>query len=136
MKELISWSDKLSVTIDSVDEQHKELVRMVNELNAAMGVGQADAVIGEILKDLISYTTTHFAHEEKLMRTHNYQGYEKHQMEHADLVDKVSDLNKKLETGKSRINIEVMMFLKKWLTSHIQDSDKEMGLYLSTKKVA
>jgi hemerythrin len=136
MKELISWTDKLSVTVGSIDQQHKQLVQMVNELNAAIGEGKADAVIGDILKRLINYTASHFAHEENLMRSHSYPGYDKHHKEHETLVAKVLDLQKKFESGQARMNIEVMMFLKNWLTNHIQVSDKALGAYLSTKKVA
>jgi len=136
MKDLFSWSDKLSVTVDSIDEQHKELVRMVNELNAAMGEGRANDVIGKILKDLIAYTVTHFKHEETLMNTHAYPGFAKHKKEHENLVEKVLALQSKFEAGQARMNIEVMLFLKNWLTAHIQGTDKELGVFLSSTQAA
>ncbi len=136
MKELISWSDKLSVTIDSIDDQHKELVRMVNDLNAAMGDGRANDVMGKILKDLINYTVTHFQHEETLMTKHAYPGFAKHKKEHENLVEKVLALQGKFEAGEARMTIEVMMFLKNWLTAHIQGTDKELGVFLSSRQAA
>ena len=136
MQELIPWSDKLSVSVNSVDEQHKELVRMLNELNAALDSGQAGTVIGRILRGLIHYTASHFAHEEDLMRRQGYPGYQKHRKEHQRLVARVFDLQAQFDTGRADINTEVLNFLKQWLTEHIQGSDKEMGMYLSANKVA
>lgn len=136
MTDLITWSDKLSVSIDSVDNQHKHLVDMVNELNAAMSTASGNEVMGDILKRLINYTATHFQHEENLMQKHGYPGYAEHKRQHDELVEKVMDLQKKFENGNARMTIEVMMFLKNWLTEHIQGSDAEMGRFLATKQVA
>ena len=36
MSELIAWDDSLSVGIDEIDEQHKVLVRLLNDLDRAI----------------------------------------------------------------------------------------------------
>ena len=38
----IAWDDKLMTGIKSVDDQHKNLVEMVNELHDAMSVGKRE----------------------------------------------------------------------------------------------
>ena len=132
MPDLITWSDKLSVSNDAIDDQHQQLVKMVNDLNNAMGSGTADTAIAGILDGLIRYTTTHFKHEETLMQRHNYPDYPKHKAEHDKFVAKVTDLQTKFAAGQARVTIEVMMFLKNWLTSHIQNTDKKLGAFLAT----
>lgn len=52
--------------------QHKKLVSMVNEMYQAMSQGKGNDVVGKVLNDLIAYTRTHFAAEEKLMQTNGY----------------------------------------------------------------
>lgn len=138
MANLITWSDKLSVSVNSIDNQHKELVNMINDLSNAVtaGSGKGNEIIGDILKRLINYTASHFKHEESLMRTHNYPDFAKHKQEHDHLVKKVLDLQQKFESGNARMTIEVMMFLKNWLTKHIQGTDTKLGQFLSEKKVA
>lgn len=58
---LMSWSDNLSVNIKEIDEQHKKLVGMVNDLHDAMKMGKGNDVTGKILTGLIQYVGTHFA---------------------------------------------------------------------------
>jgi hemerythrin-like metal-binding protein len=135
MPDLISWSDKLSVSVGSIDGQHQQLVKMLNDLNNAMGSGAADSIMGEILDGLISYTATHFKHEESLMQTHKYPKFAEHKKLHDDFVAKVVDTQKKFNEGQARVTIEVMMFLKNWLTTHIQRTDKELGDFLVSKSV-
>ena len=132
MPDLISWSDKLSVSVGSIDSQHQELVKMLNDLNNAMGSGAADAVMGDILDGLIAYTATHFKHEEGLMQKHQYPKFAEHKKMHDDFVAKVVDTQQKFNAGQARVTIEVMMFLKNWLTTHIQRTDKELGAFLGS----
>lgn len=136
MADLITWSEKLSVSVDSVDSQHKRLVTMVNELNAAMASAAGNEILEDILERLVDYTATHFRYEEELMKKHGFPGYDAHKRKHDDLVEKVLDLQKKFKSGNARMTIEVMMFLKNWLTQHIQGTDAEMGRFLATSQVA
>ena len=57
---LMTWNDSFSVGVKAMDEQHKGLVRTLNELHAAMMSGQAKAVSGDLLKTLAKYTRDHF----------------------------------------------------------------------------
>ncbi len=75
---LMQWNDSLSVNIKEVDDQHKKLVAIINELHDAMRAGSGNAVLGNIFSKLTQYVASHFATEEKLMSTHNYPGYLAH----------------------------------------------------------
>ena len=55
---LVTWSDKLSVGVKAIDEQHTVLFDTINELHAAMMKGQARAVAGQILNKLCSTRAT------------------------------------------------------------------------------
>jgi hemerythrin len=57
---LITWNDSLSVKVAEIDEQHKKLIAMINELNDAMRLGKGKDVLGKIVNGLVTYTTTHF----------------------------------------------------------------------------
>jgi hemerythrin len=49
----IDWTEKLSVGIDIIDEQHKVLFKIINDLHDAMKAGQSKLVIKEVLERLI-----------------------------------------------------------------------------------
>lgn len=124
MSAFVQWTNDLSVGIEEIDEQHKVLAGLVNEMHEAIQRHQAHDVVRGILDRLASYTQTHFVVEESLMRILNYPDYETHKTEHDNLIDQVTELQKKLDAGKASINFELMHFLKVWLTKHIMESDK------------
>lgn len=132
---LMNWSDKLSVNIREIDEQHKKLVTMVNELHEAMSSGKGKEVIGKILTGLVQYVASHFATEERFMKTHSFPGYLAHKAEHDKLTKKALELQQQFQEGKPVITVEVMGFLKDWLSSHILGTDKNYAPYLNGKGV-
>ena len=57
------WTPDLDTGIGQVDEQHKILVRCLNELYEA-NQNKDTAAEGRIIGDLIRYTVEHFTDEE------------------------------------------------------------------------
>lgn len=133
---LITWSDTLSVKVKQFDDQHKKLVDMVNQLFDAMKTGKGNQVMGDILKQLIAYTQTHFAAEERLLKQYAYPDFEAHKKEHNALVIQVLDLQKQFQEGKPVLTQNIMTFLRDWLSKHIQGDDKKYGVFLNGKGVA
>lgn len=122
---LINWDDKLSVKVKEIDDQHKKLIGMVNDLHDAMIKGSSKDIIGKILSEMTAYTVTHFATEEKYMVKFGYTGYMEHKTEHKNFVVKATDLKAKFDSGKMMLSVEIMNFLKDWLSKHILGTDKK-----------
>ncbi len=127
MKELIVWGPGLETGIVVIDQDHRKLVGMLNRLNAAMAEGHAKDVLAQLLNELVQYTVVHFQHEEQLMAKHQYAGTAGHASEHRKLVATVSDFKNKLALGQAMISIELMKFLRGWLTDHIMGADKRLA---------
>jgi hemerythrin len=132
---LMNWTNDFSVNIKEIDEQHKKLMAMINDLHAAMLAGKAKEAIGPILNGLIDYTKTHFAMEEQLMTKHQYTGYLSHKAAHDALTKQVMDLKTKFSEGKALVTMDIMTFLKDWLTKHIQETDKKYGPFFNGKGI-
>ncbi|QQS35452.1 MAG: bacteriohemerythrin [Ignavibacteriales bacterium] len=132
---LITWSEKYSVNIQSIDTQHKKLAELVNQLHSALAEGKAKEVLSKILSELVSYTKTHFAYEEKLLQQEKFPGYLAHKMEHDSLTQKVLSFQKEFQAGKSAFSVELMNFLKDWLINHIVGSDKKYTQHLKSKNI-
>jgi hemerythrin len=130
---LIQWSDEYSVQVAEIDQQHKKLVDLINELHQAMKEARGREVIGKILADLISYTKFHFSAEEKLMKNKNYPDFQNHKIEHENLTQKVLSFQEQYMDGKLSLPVEVIQFLKDWLLKHIKGSDKKYTPYLLEK---
>lgn len=130
----LDWKDSLSVGIKEIDDEHRELVNMVNDLHSAMSTGKGKDALGGVLDRLINYTVSHFAHEEELMRKYSYPDSFKHTNEHRQLTKTAVDVQTKFKSGQTiGLSIEVMDFLRNWLTTHIQDVDTRFGAFLQTK---
>ena len=92
---IINWSQNLSVGINSIDEQHKKLVGMVNKLYDAMKEGKAKDILGNLLTELVSYTDSHFKTEEQLFNKYRYAETTAHKSEHDKLRNEVISLKNK-----------------------------------------
>lgn len=135
MRKLVEWTDELSVGVQEIDEQHKVLVGLLNRFHEAVVTGRDHEAIKSVLKELADYTIIHFSVEESLMRIFNYPDYENHKHHHAELAKQVTDLQSKVENEKAEVSMEVLNFLRHWLTHHILGDDKKYGPYLVERGV-
>ncbi len=119
------WTDKYSVGIQQVDEQHKRLVEMVNDLYEAMKAGRGNEVLGTVFNNLLAYTRTHFAEEEELMQQCGFPGFSAHKQLHDRLTKQVLDLGEQFRGGSNSLTVPVASFLKDWLVDHIQGTDRK-----------
>ncbi len=122
---IIKWEDKMSVKVKEIDEQHKKLVNMINELHEAMLERKSKEALGKIIDGLIEYTDIHFKTEEKYFDKFGYPEADAHKKEHQDFVKKVVDFKKGYDEGKLLLSLDVMNFLKDWLVNHIMGSDQK-----------
>lgn len=133
---LMSWSDKLSVGVQQLDDDHKKLVSMLNELHDGLLAGHGKESLGHVLDGLVAYTKTHFAHEEALFAKTHYPMAAWHKKEHDDLTKTVLDVQARFKgSANLTLTLDVMKFLKDWLFNHIQGSDKKYAPHLHTQGV-
>lgn len=132
---LLVWGPNLRVGITLIDQQHERLVALINALNDTMGAGKSRSVLAGILDELISYTNTHFASEEDLMRQHAYGDAPSHKSEHSQLLAKVADFKQQFDSGNTKIAGSLLTFLCDWLSEHILGTDMRFGRTLLEKGV-
>jgi methyl-accepting chemotaxis protein len=125
----IQWTEAFSVGNRKIDEQHKRLVKLVNDMYEAMRQGKANAAITPILDELVQYTVRHFADEESMLKLYKYPGLVDHQKLHAELIRQVTELKGEFDRGLP-VGTKVFNFLKGWLINHIQQQDKQYSEYL------
>ena len=125
-----SWSDNLSVGVKASDDDHKKLIEMLNRLYEGMKNRQGKEVVGKVLDDLVSYTKYHFAREEEFFAKTGYPDVE-HKKEHKELVKQAEELQSRYKNGEAALSIETLDFLKDWLNTHIQGTDKKYSGHLN-----
>jgi len=120
----IKWTDELSVKIDSIDEQHKKLVQLINEFYRNIATQSSKESIAELIIALKEYTVFHFSTEEKYMKLFRFPGYQNHKSEHDAFVEKVVNFEERFKSGKLILTLEITNFIKEWVSKHICTTDK------------
>jgi len=127
----VQWSDRLSVGVDVIDDQHKKLVSIINKLYDAMKDRKGSEILGDVLSELIDYTKYHFTTEETLMKDNAYPDYQTHKSSHSQFVERVMDIELELKAGKIALSVQVFQFLIDWLDKHVQEEDNKYAPFLT-----
>lgn len=132
----IEWSEDLAVGFQEIDNQHKELFRMINQMLEACNQEKGKEVLNEMIKFLENYVVTHFGTEENLMRLYNYPDYNAHKNHHEQFIKSFGELKNQLAATGPGTHIVVMTnrIVVNWLNSHIRNVDKLLGAFLKDRK--
>lgn len=123
---LITWKDSYSVGVDLIDNDHKLLVSLINQLGDATEGGQGRDVVGSVLNVLIEYTEGHFGREELLMEKGGYPDLAAHREHHRALTTTVRKMVAQYRDGTAQaLDRDILDFLQSWLTGHILGVDME-----------
>lgn len=131
----IDWTDEFTVDNGPIDEQHRQLVEIVNKFEEANRRGKGSRIMNEILNDLMGYTQEHFAFEEKVMAEVGYEKLAQHQSQHRQLIRKLEKFQFDFNNQGRRITADMKDFLRYWLTSHILKDDKSYISSLEKEEV-
>ncbi len=121
--EYVRWDDSMSVNIELIDNQHINLIMMINKLHRSLIIGQGNAAVGPVLTGLVDYVKIHFSTEEKLMKKYNYPEYDIQKQEHVQLILKLKDFLKKYKERSPLLAREILIFLGEWVRIHIKEED-------------
>lgn len=126
------WSEEYLLNIPSVDEEHQNLVALINNFIGAIHTKDEKKAIVSTFENLLNYTAEHFKNEEAFMEKHQFPLLEEHRKIHERLTREVEDLNRK----KDYIFPDsIADFLISWLTDHIMGEDKKYADFVLTGKL-
>ena len=132
MEDLIIWDDSYSIGFEILDNQHKELVAMTNELFQCckQGGAVADTALAGTISKALEYAQIHFYTEEKYMKLADYPNLGPHKKEHENFVAQVRSTIEEYDQGRAE-PIILVRFLKDWLINHIALVDKQCIPYFA-----
>lgn len=131
----VRWEDSYSVGIKSIDEEHKNLLRLINNLHSAVRYYTGEEFERKALSELMEYTRVHFAREEELMKKHQFPGYEEHKRQHDEMAATAQRMVEGYEQDALGAMDEISTFLRDWLISHINGTDQEYSEFLNARGV-
>jgi len=135
-KDFVEWTDKLACGIKIIDDQHKGLVNLVNEMfdHVSGNYVQEHDYFNRVIQEAVKYVRTHFATEEKILIATKFAGYAEHKKEHENFIRTIVDNIKEYESGNRYTLSTFTRFLKDWILSHIAFMDKQYFEYF--RKIA
>ena len=128
--ETVQWSESISVDNYEIDNQHKNLIQLTNNLILNSNAKVNSEIIGETLQKLLKYIKEHFKDEEELLEKCNYPKLEEHKREHKKFVLKIVRFCKDVLDGKSTVTEEMINFLSGWLLNHTGIDDQDYKNYI------
>ena len=131
--EKIIWNENFSVGVREMDEQHKRLIGIINELIEADNTTVDSETIFDILTKMTNYALSHFEKEEQYMIKYNYPDYSIHKDQHSEFKDQLITFCKDTKVHKESIPTEIFSYLKTWLTNHILETDMAYKSFFNEK---
>jgi hemerythrin-like metal-binding protein len=128
---LLRWTKKYSVSVKAFDDQHTEIIGILNELHAAMLKGQARDVAGQLVPRLKTYASSHFSTEERLMEETKFPGLAEHRIEHRALTSKVEEYVARYKQGDQTMYPQLLRFVGSWLHDHMLTVDKQYTAWMN-----
>jgi hemerythrin-like metal-binding protein len=135
------WTDVLSVGVKEFDEDHKRLIRMINEMHGVLQNADEKGEIPEeeieiALHRLQNYFNGHCHREELAMAKAGYPDLEAHREEHQKFIAVVTEMSFHYQGSKSaQDGRDMMQFMYDWLTNHIFVTDRKYTQHLRSKGI-
>ena len=132
----IIWTDDFSVGVSLFDEQHKQLVNMLNKLISHPEATTDSETISDLLTDMTQYAHEHFKAEEKLMQQYDFPDYGSHKNRHREFLKQVVTFCNATYLGSEKVPRQVLEFLTNWWSTHILEEDMAYKDFFISKGVA
>lgn len=120
-----TWNESYMLHIPIIDQQHEVLFDIYDEILELKETGKnyRDGSMNDILQKLNTFLKTHFKTEEELMEKAHFPDLLEHQQEHKLFTNKIATFIFEYQYNNPFLLDNMVLFLKKWLVSHIMASD-------------
>ncbi|MES9956806.1 MAG: bacteriohemerythrin [Sedimenticola sp.] len=128
--DIFPWDDNFNTGLPKIDEQHRQLVHLLNKLASQFAFHSGHIELKGIFDELLDYTVYHFATEEQIWKEY-LPGDVKETQHHNTHQEFIKTLHELIAEQKDKSVHEVaedtLDFLVRWLASHILESDRYMA---------
>jgi hemerythrin len=134
----VKWTEDLSVGVDEIDHQHKELISRINNLVDAIKQAKCKYTIDGTIDFLEEYATRHFGAEEVIMLQNMYEGYSTHKAQHAIFLKALAELKQQAAEPRVKgssydLSVTTNQVVVDWIVNHILKTDMKLGEFLRKK---
>ena len=127
----INWNDDEATLVSDVDEQHKEIIDLINDLHNLLPSDDKETK-SEKLYQLLTVLDNHFNTEEKYMKDYKFTNTFSHTQEHNKMRDKLIRYKNDFNSDKVDLNLEFLVNVKTWFHNHNLINDIKLGKFLNS----
>jgi len=131
----ITWEPSYSVGVAALDDDHKHLINLINQLESAIHYYTGKEFEQKALQEVVDYTNYHFEREEKLLKENNYPDFDDHVAKHRKMVEKVNEAVEAYKNNPDHAISDTVEFLRCWLINHICKTDMEYKEFFNDKGI-
>jgi len=125
------WNESHGVGNDILDDQHKQLIGIMNDYYFSMIQGKGDIKAKTYLEQLLAFAASHFAYEEEYLAGKGYPDLKNHKEEHDSFICSIKDFLRVASTPTISLPIDMLKFIKKWEQQHMLLTDKKYAEFIS-----
>ncbi len=108
-----------------MDEQHKQLIDLVNIMHASLKQGKNKKEVKDNIRSFVDFASYHFGNEEQYFNQFGFEDAKEHKQEHKAFVKEILQFQSDYSTNKIKFLDDIMQYIKKWLHKHFSISDKK-----------
>lgn len=130
----IAWSNFLRVDVPEMDEEHRQFIARVNELNQAILDSEDKATVGKAMALMLSEAARHFEHEEQMLARWEYPDAAAHAGRHAELAEQFSRVMREFDAADlSFVWAAKGLRMKQLLVEHLLGEDMKYRDFLRAR---
>ena len=122
----IAWDDSLDIGIDVIDEHHRYLFDLINDLYLVVINKRGARDVARLIKSLDAYARIHFRAEEQMMTHYGYAGLDQQLHQHHLFEEKIKEFYEELHANPLVAQFDVLSYLRNWLIHHIRVEDAKL----------
>ncbi len=119
------WSDEYSLGFSPIDEQHRQLLNLINYLQSTEIDEDDRDEMGSVLFKLLVFTETHLSYEEELLQLLDFAELETHKDLHEFMRLRTREIIYNHTKGVDYDKDDILDMLQGWWTNHILVEDMQ-----------
>ncbi|MDA3730687.1 hemerythrin family protein [Niameybacter massiliensis] len=128
-----TWNNAFEIGIETIDAQHKELFRMLRDLEQMVLTKCSQYEYNDFVKlicEVRDYSTYHFYEEEKIMEVTEFLELDNHRKQHIAFKEEINKINYiQLEKEPLPIINELKSYIELWIMQHMLLEDTKLRTY-------
>jgi hemerythrin len=122
----MEWSERFSVPIPRLDQQHRQIFALLNQLRE-LNAPESDQAAAATLEKLVQYAGDHLRLEEIVLHVRGYPGYSEHKAEHDEYRAQIARYQ--ASPRQNHQGVRLANFLSLWWRHHIMTSDQKYAAF-------